>query len=176
MEYIHGQIVPSPDSDQIDKIAQILSCFSSIRSQDPGPLQGGVSRGLLWQDNGEPVFKTVQKMESWLNFRLPDVETKLTLQKYPLVFCHLDLAPRNIIWLADGSVCLIDWASAGFYPRFFEVALLKIMEYSHGNYELDLIERMEKLTEDEEIQKTLLQRSFYNGIKYSFSAIHETLG
>jgi hypothetical protein len=192
MEYIHGQIHPSPNNDQINKIAQILSYFSSIQSQDPGPLQGGVSRGLLWEENGRPAFKTVQTMESWLNFRLPDVESKLTLQKYPLVLCHLDLAPRNIIWLADGSVCLIDWASAGFYPRFFEVALLKIMEYSHDDYELTLIEKMAKLTGDEEIQMTLLQRSFYNGIRYSFvslslssatlyllilvkSSIHETL-
>jgi thiamine kinase-like enzyme len=110
-------------------------------------------------------------MESWLNFRLPDVESKLILQKYPLVLCHLDLAPRNIIWLADGSVCFIDWASAGFYPRFFEVCLLKIMEYSHGNYEVALIERMMKLSEDEETQMILLQRSFYNNIKYSFVSL-----
>ncbi|KAK9357782.1 hypothetical protein V1504DRAFT_436424 [Lipomyces starkeyi] len=110
----------------------------------PGPLHRGISRGLLWEENGKPTFGTVQQMERWLNVRLPDVESKLALEKYPLVLCHLDLAPRNIIKLEDGSVCLLDWASAGFYPRFFEVCLLKIMEYSHGKYELDLIDRMEK--------------------------------
>ena len=171
MEYIHGEVLQSLNSGQIDQIAQILLYLSSIQSQHPGPLQGGVSRGLLWEESGKPAFKTVPQMESWLNFRLPDVESKLTLEKYPLVLCHLDLAPRNIIWLADGSVCLIDWASAGFYPRFFEGCLLKIMQHSHGNYEVTLIERMEKLTEDEEAQMLLLAHSFYNGIKYSFVSL-----
>jgi hypothetical protein len=45
------------------------------------------------------------------------------------------------------------------------------MECAHGSYELDLIERMAKLTEDEENQMKLLQRSFYNGIKYSFVSL-----
>jgi thiamine kinase-like enzyme len=171
MEYIQGKILQSPNSDQIDQLAHILLYFSTIRSQHPGPLQGGISRGLLWEDSGKPSFKTVHQMESWLNVRLPDVVSKLALGKYPLVLCHLDLAPRNIIWLADGSVCLIDWASAGFYPRFFEVCLLKIMEYSHENYEVDLIERMVKLADDEQNQMILLQRSFYNGIKYSFVSL-----
>ncbi|TVY19750.1 hypothetical protein LARI1_G002452 [Lachnellula arida] len=175
MEYIHGEICQSPDSNQIDKIAQILLYFSRIQGQHPGPLQRGISHGLLWEENGKPAFKTVQQMESWLNVRLPDVEAKLALREYPLVLCHLDLAPRNIIWLPDGSVCLVDWASAGFYPRFFEVCLLKIMECSHGNYELTLIDRMEKLSEDEETQMRLLQRSFYNGIRLRWPKIHETL-
>lgn len=46
--------------------------------------------------------------------------------------------------------------------------MLKIMEYSHGDYEVTLMERMQKLTADEEAQLSLLARSFYNGIKYSF--------
>jgi hypothetical protein len=171
MEYVHGEVLQSLDSGQINQIVQILSHFSSIQGQHTGPLRTGVSRGLLWEENGKPAFDTVQQMERWLNFRLPDVESKLALQNYPLVLCHLDLAPRNFIWLEDSSVCLVDWASAGFYPRFFEVCLLKIMEYSHGDYEVTLIDRMEKLTEDEEAQMSLLQRSFYNGIKYSFVSL-----
>jgi thiamine kinase-like enzyme len=91
-------------------------------------------------------------MEDWLNHRLPDVEAKLALEKYPLVLCHLDLAPRNMIRLEDGSLCLLDWKSAGLYPRFFEVCILSIAEYTHGQYELDLISWMAELTEDEEAQ------------------------
>jgi hypothetical protein len=52
--------------------------------------------------------------------------------------------------------------------------MLKIMECAHGNYELDLIERIEKLTEDEENQMQLLQRSFYNCIQYSFVSLSVT--
>lgn len=172
MEYIHGEVLQSPiTSSQIDQVARILSYFSSIYGQHPGPLQGGVSHGILWEENGKPAFQTVHQMERWLNVRLPDVESKLALQQCPLVLCHLDLAPRNIIKLNDGSLCLLDWASAGFYPRFFEVCILKIMEYSHGNYELDLIGRMDKLTEDEEAQMLLLVRSVDNGINYSFVSL-----
>ncbi|PMD29163.1 hypothetical protein L207DRAFT_574439 [Hyaloscypha variabilis F] len=165
----------SPNDAQIEKTAQILKYFSTIEGERPGPLKGGISRGLLWRDNGKPDFGNVQQMERWLNARLPDVDAKLRLEQYPLVLCHLDLAPRNFVWLADGSVCLLDWCSAGFYPRFFEVCMLKIMEYTHGTYELDLIERMIKLSDDEEEQMKLLQRSFYNGIRYSFPNIHQAL-
>ena len=165
MEYIHGHFSESPNSRQINQLAQILSYFASIHGEHPGPLQRGVSRGLLWEENGKPAFESIQQMERWLNFRLPDVEAKkLALEKYPLVLCHLDLAPRNILWLDDGSVCLLDWASAGFYPRFFEVSLLKLMEYTHGDYETTLITRMERLTDDEEAQISLLSSSFHNGI------------
>ena len=40
-----------------------------------------------------------------------------------LVFCHLDIAPRNLLRQEDGSLCLIDWASAGYYPRLFEFGM-----------------------------------------------------
>ncbi|KAH9221293.1 kinase-like domain-containing protein [Leptodontidium sp. 2 PMI_412] len=168
MEYIKGDIANSVTSYQIDQIAKILSHFSTIQHQHPGPLQPGVSRGLLWEENGKPTFETTKQMEYWLNLRLPRVGSKLALEKYPLVFCHLDLALRNIIWLKDGSVCLLDWATAGFYPRFFEICLLKIMAGNHGCYETTLINRLKKLTDDEEAQMSLLESSFYNGIRYSF--------
>ncbi|KAH8752606.1 kinase-like domain-containing protein [Hyaloscypha finlandica] len=167
MEYIRGKVLgedKTPSNEQVKRIAQILHYFSTLQGDRPGPLEGGISLGLLWEENGKRV--------------LPDVESKLRIMSYPLVLCHLDLAPRNFVWLTDGSAALLDWSSAGFYPRCFEVCMLKIMECAHGNYELDLIAGMEKLTEDEDNQMQLLQRSFYSGIKYSFvnlSVIFEDL-
>ncbi|KAH6723137.1 hypothetical protein BKA61DRAFT_585879 [Leptodontidium sp. MPI-SDFR-AT-0119] len=108
MEYIHGDILKSVDNHQIDRIAKILQHFATIQNQRPGPLQTGVSRGLLWDENGKPTFETIQEMERWLNIRLPGVNSKLALERYPLALCHLDLALRNIIWLKDGSICLLD--------------------------------------------------------------------
>ncbi|KAH9220264.1 kinase-like domain-containing protein [Leptodontidium sp. 2 PMI_412] len=108
MEYIHGDILKSVDNHQIDRIAKILQHFATIQNQRPGPLQTGVSRGLLWDENGKPTFETIQEMEHWLNIRLPGVNSKLVLERYPLALCHLDLALRNIIWLKDGSICLLD--------------------------------------------------------------------
>lgn len=167
MEYIHGDISNSITSKQIDQIVRILSHFSNVQCQRPGPLlQPGVSRGLLWEENGKPTFETVEEMERWLNFRIKGVRPKLVLKEYPLVLCHLDLALRNIVWLEDGSVCILDWAAAGFYPRFFEICLLKIMAGDCEGYETTLINRLEKLTEDEEAQMSLLECSYYNGIRY----------
>lgn len=114
-------------------------------------------------------------MERWLNYRLPDTDCRLCLGIYSLVLCHLDLAPRNIIKLEDGSLCLLDWASAGFYPRFFEACLLRIMEHSHGDYEIALLDRITKLTADGEAQMLLLERSFENGINYSFVSLSPTV-
>lgn len=62
---------------------------------------------------------------------------------------------------------LLDWASAGFYPRCFEAGMLKVLQYSHGDYEISLIGRME-LSEEDVAQMLLLVRSFHNGIRYSF--------
>jgi thiamine kinase-like enzyme len=120
MEYIHGEVLDeknSPSKERIEQIAQILHHFSIIRGNCPGPLRGGISRGLLWEENGKPVFKSVQQMERWLNYRLSRVESKLSIHEYPLILCHLNLAPRNIVWLPDGSVCFLDWSSAGTCRR-----------------------------------------------------------
>jgi len=120
MEYIDGKVLgedEAPNSEQVRRISQVLDCFSTIEGGCPGPLEKGISRGLLWEENGKPAFKTVQQMEKWLNYRLPDVESKLNIAQYPLVLCHLDLAPRNFVWLADGSICLLDWPSGGMWKR-----------------------------------------------------------
>lgn len=168
MQYIHGEVLRSPNAEQIRQIARILSSFSAIHGQRPGPLLGGVSRGLIWEENGAPEFENMQQMEKWLNFRLPDVEQKLVLKGYQLVLCHLDLAPRNIIRLQDGSMCFLDWGSAGFYPRFFEVSVLQITAGTHGTYEEDVMMSLKEMTEDEEIQMSLLVRSVDNGVDHPF--------
>ena len=42
-------------------------------------------------------------------------------------FCHADLGPTNIMVSADGEVTgIIDWESAGFYPRFWIATKMQI--------------------------------------------------
>ncbi|KAK4174344.1 putative choline kinase [Triangularia setosa] len=50
--------------------------------------------------------------------------------KDELVFTHHDLAPRNII-LEKGTrnLWLVDWDESGFYPRYFEYAGMRNLEY-----------------------------------------------
>jgi serine/threonine protein kinase len=167
MEYIHGETLEKLSRNQVQQIAQVISHFSAIHCQIPGPLGGGRSHGAIWEESGNPEFKSVRQMEAWLNHRLPNECAKLALAKYPLIICHLDLAPRNMIWPWDNSpVCLLDWASAGFYPRFFEVCALKLIDGS--NFGQELIESLVALTEDEEAQVSVLECSIDRSLDYSF--------
>lgn len=73
MEYIDGKSLDSiEEPHQIAQIAGIVSSFSSIYGQIPGPFETEVSHGLLWSETGEPCFTSIEDMERWLNFRLPD--------------------------------------------------------------------------------------------------------
>ncbi|KAL2798160.1 hypothetical protein BJX66DRAFT_295805, partial [Aspergillus keveii] len=69
-------------------------------------------------------------MNAYMDRRLEYRNDTIDLSLNPLVFCHGDICPRNIILEDDGSICLVDWGYAGFYPRFFELlALLFVTPY-----------------------------------------------
>ncbi|CRL24950.1 Protein kinase-like domain [Penicillium camemberti] len=42
------------------------------------------------------------------------------LKNHKIVFTHGDLHPGNIIVRADGTVVLLDWGLAGFWPEYWE--------------------------------------------------------
>jgi thiamine kinase-like enzyme len=92
-------------------------------------------------------------MEKWFNSRLFAQNPTLTLQDCELVFCHLDIAPRNILWQEDRTLCLVDWASAGFYPRLFEFCVQWIFEGNDGNFNSLLLTSMNPLSYQEMAQK-----------------------
>lgn len=168
MEYIGGCTQHVPGKNQIQKIQDILRYFATIQGNCHGLLRGSCNRGIFWQDSGEPHFRSIQQSERWLNLRTPNCKERLVLEPDPLVLCHLDLALRNILWLQGGQVCLLDWASAGFYPRLFEACAMKIMEGSYGNHEAEVRNRMDSFSEDEVARQLLLAQSLYDGIRYSF--------
>ncbi|KAG2418927.1 hypothetical protein HFD88_002030 [Aspergillus terreus] len=47
-------------------------------------------------------------------------QTVRGLKGHEIVFTHGDLHDRNIIVRADGTVVLLDWGSAGFWPEYWE--------------------------------------------------------
>jgi len=53
------------------------------------------------------------------------LSTKPFDSSLPLVLCHMDLSPSNVILDDHNSVWLIDWGRSGFYPKFFEFAGMK---------------------------------------------------
>jgi len=168
MEYVDGRIIdPLEDVMLIRRIACVLAHFATLRGYVPGALSGGPSRGLIFPDTESLIFSSTQVMEKWFNSRLFEHQTKLSLQSCELTLCHLDIAPRNILWLDNGDICLIDWASAGYYPRLFEFCTQWIREGMDGKFNALIIDSIKSLPDHEMAQKAPLLQAWRNTQKYS---------
>lgn len=136
MEYIKGKVLtPLEDQHLIHRVACILAHLSKISCHIPGPLMSGVPRGLFWPENEDLFFKTMLDVERYFNSRLAKGGFQLDLGQSSAVLCHLDVAPRNILWQEDGSICLLDWEYAGFYPRVLEVCAQRVLLGKDGNFQ-----------------------------------------
>lgn len=169
MEYINGQPVSSmPDPDiHLEAIAKVLKLFEHVQREKPGPFYQGFALGQLWLDDHPIAPATISDIEEYYNSRQLKDLTHLDLTGYPLVLCHLDIAPRNILVLEeDSSLCLIDWSSAGFYPRFFERLAIDINIRKEDDWNSKLLGRLNELDESEKSQLHLLERAYYLGQRY----------
>ncbi|KAJ6110064.1 hypothetical protein N7486_002299 [Penicillium sp. IBT 16267x] len=146
-DFIAGKIIDPLPHTHIQRLAKILEYFRSITSECAGSLCGGPSTGLIWPDTNDLTIRSVEQVEEWFNSRLFPAD-----------------APRNVIWLEDDRICLLDWASAGFYPRLLEFASLFYQEYNFGEALLNAVgfgsER------DKEEQQKICQ-ALYNNERYS---------
>jgi hypothetical protein len=168
MDYIEGRVIdPLVEPDRIERLAHVLDYFSTLKGDIPGSLSGGPCRGLLWPETQDLTFYSIEKMEAWFNSRLLPGEGKLSFQNCDLVLCHLDIAPRNVIWQSDGGICLVDWASAGFYPRLFEFWAQWNIEGKDGSFNRLLLDFMKPLRDYEMAQKSPICRVWYNIQKYA---------
>ncbi|KAJ6013509.1 hypothetical protein N7540_008100 [Penicillium herquei] len=123
----------------------------------PGPFGGGRPQGYIWGDDGAKT--EFHSLEEMMDKRLARRKDTIDLTPYPLVLCHLDMCRRNIILEEDNkSLCLVDWAHAGLYPRFFEFAMIPCTFPYDAAFEPLLMQELEKLIEftDEEKQCTTL--------------------
>ena len=134
MEYIDGEVAEGANPSVVLKaMTTILQHFKSITGCKPGPLGGGWSRGLMWEDQEAHFHGSVTKMEQWYNRRLSC--GTLSFKNEPLVLCHLDLSLRNIILNHSKPPAVVDWTSAGFYPLSFELYML-FMQHNLGGGDL----------------------------------------
>lgn len=169
MEYINGQPVSSmmdPDA-YLEPMAKVLKLFEQMQRVKPGALHEGLACGRLWLDDDLIIPTTVSDIEEYYNKRQLRDLAHLNLAGYPLVFCHLDVAPRNILVLEDGSLCLIDWDSAGYYPRLFERAGLEINVRKENQFNVKLLRLLDELDEGEASQAQLVKRAFFLQVRYS---------
>jgi hypothetical protein len=121
MEFMDRQALSASwDTVSCHIIAKALAHFSQIWSDQPGPLGGGLACGLLWIEGNWISPTSSSDSEQYFNTRQLHHQN-LDIKGQSFVLCHLDIALRSILRLRDGSFCLLDWASAGFYPRSFGI-------------------------------------------------------
>lgn len=167
MDFIEGKVIePLEDPKKVMKIARIVDHLASFDREVPGPLHHGPPAALLFLDEAEYSFDGVDDLEAWWNRRLLPGDPSLCLQNFELVLCHLDIAPRNILWEDGQPPCMIDWASAGYYPRFFEFCAQRMIEGKEGQFNTLLLNAMTKLERVQFLQITPLLRAWSNIQRY----------
>lgn len=167
MEFIDGEPLSSTeDVSTCEKIVKALAHFSRIQNHQPGPLGGRIARGLLWLECDFISPTCAHDIENYFNTRQLRRHQKLELDGQQFILCHLDIAPQNILKLEDGSLCLIDWASAGFYPRSFEICTMRLNIRTQDYCNSRVLRLLGTFDEDEENQIQLLEKAYYLGQKY----------
>ncbi|WPH01244.1 Hypothetical protein R9X50_00408100 [Acrodontium crateriforme] len=148
MEYLSGQPWehlndPCYDDAVIRAIRHLhrIDVQTIARGLNPGSIDNKPADGFPWGENGsEIVFTSMEQVTQSVNKRLqtyargqkaPASQYMIDFTKKSLVLCHLDLAPRNILILDDGSVALIDWETLAFYPIEFELACISKLQYDN---------------------------------------------
>lgn len=176
MEHVYGLPgVQFSDQNVIDAIADALIHIHSLTGRSIGPISRGQWRGLLWDDAKPESVKSAADLEHFMNCRLAESE-RLSICGCDLVLTHLDIAPRNILMTASNVVCLLDWASAGYFPQIFEIAALRLNTGLNGcdsEYcrllEGTLVDRNE-LHDNQlcDVENTV--KFAHNSIRYSYAA------
>ncbi|KAK3621367.1 hypothetical protein LTR56_022831 [Elasticomyces elasticus] len=129
MEYIKGTPCKTlAQPEEIEKIAIAVQHINSCHGDRNklGPAGGGITWGAVWSYE-QIVIEDMEDLEKYFNDRLVRevaYEAPVCFDKSPVVFVHCDIVQQNIIWCDDGTVALLDWAHAGWYPRLFELVAL----------------------------------------------------
>lgn len=138
MEFVHGQSLESIDWSKsqhlVHNISMSLHHINKTIGSRAGPIGGGQAHGSLWSEYGScSHFESKNDIQKWLNERLALDQQSVDLSTHSLCLCHLDVAPRNLLILPEDRICVFDWASAGFYPRLFEIWSLQLSRHISDN-------------------------------------------
>lgn len=169
MEYVVGSPVQTISSSSLrEAIRKMLAHFDSLSGTTAGPLGGGRSPALIFGEQDEPAFRTVQDIQEWINDRLLLRQTPISFDDDTrLSLCHLDIAPRNLLQRDDGSLCLLDWATAGFYPWYFEVCSQRLVVPQCDIFNQQLLECMRAPSPHEDALVTTMLLAWFNCHKYN---------
>lgn len=167
MEYIPGRPLSTLDAEaHLDQVADLLRSFELVQRDTPGALHEGLAFGQLWLSDAPVAPSSLIDIEEYYNSRQLRNTEHMDLCDYTSVFCHLDIAPRNIIVQDDGTLCLVDFASAGFYPRLFEHTVLRLNRRCQNDWYDKLLSRLDALDQREQRQAELLIMACHLGQRY----------
>lgn len=114
----------------LPRIVAGLDAIHSLPGKAPGPVSGGEAHGSVWSESGAGMpFSGITGLRTYLNERLAMFGTSIRLHEEELCLCHMDVAPRNVMIDLKGRLCLLDWATAGFYPRYFELWSIEFSQH-----------------------------------------------
>jgi homoserine kinase type II len=65
------------------------------------------------------ILEQIGEIVRFLHRNFTDAHDRL-----PVIFCHGDLHPLNVIWSADGIACVIDWEFMGYKQALYDAANL----------------------------------------------------
>ncbi|KAL9124097.1 MAG: hypothetical protein Q9217_006538 [Psora testacea] len=118
----------------VEALTRVLDHFAIFKSSNPGPLAlRGPSYALLFGESDHPTLNTTSELQEWFNHRLLHSDRQLDFSRFDMVLCHMDFFPRNILWEANQPPCLLDWLTAGYWPRIFERCSHLIVEGYESN-------------------------------------------
>ncbi|MCJ1440495.1 MAG: hypothetical protein MMC23_000979 [Stictis urceolatum] len=136
MERVHGIVLEKINWKEPGVLRSVLAALNAIHSitdTRPGPVSGGEAHGSLWSELGSNRdFDDTYDLETYLNRRLAYFDETTQVSDETFHLCHMDVAPRNFMLDTQGHLYLIDWASAGFYPRYFELWAVEFKEHVIG--------------------------------------------
>ena len=169
MDYVDGKQIDTLSEDHYAKLTAVLSHFREIKNDVPGNLSGRESPlGRPFPDNDKvPRFATKIEMQQWFNSRLLRHQRQIStlcFEKSDLIFTHRDLAPRNILWSDDGTLTLVDWMSAGFYPAEFE--LCNPRESCDEVFSQRLEQILETMSHVDQTMIDVLMQTYFNSFRY----------
>ncbi|OAL56908.1 hypothetical protein IQ07DRAFT_22389 [Pyrenochaeta sp. DS3sAY3a] len=166
MEFAQGDVPSVQEALAIaPQLGRILSHLHEMHGEVPGSLGGDPVQGVMWPDS-DLVFKDQESLEKWLNIRLRRPGHSISFEDQGLVMCHLDFVPRNMV-VYDSTVTLLDWSSAGYFPRIFDYIACSFSPFDVGFFHY-LQPHLQRLTEKEEKTSRNVLRALENSQIYYF--------
>ncbi|CAD0114042.1 unnamed protein product [Aureobasidium uvarum] len=169
MQRIRGEVRDRiEDCASVRRVADIVRHLQTHKSSIPGPLEGGISRGLFWENEHVDLRGEVGRLAEYIRRRLVGGQQGWGVGLGEFVLNHNDIAPRNLIWMTDGRICLIDWAHAGFYPKLLELVVLEFntQEGNDLGFTLALSGELGPLSNEEEREVRSLNMAWFNSHRY----------